>query len=222
MNYYTYLLINENNGMMYIGKRQCSCSPNDDTSYMGSSKYVPKEECDKIVLSCFDNHLDAVNEEIRLHNLYDVANNELFYNRSKQTSTKFDTTGFRFNLTEEQKKKISESSKGTPKTLTEEQREANRKRLAKYRTPEIRAKAANSLKKNGSNKGIKNPQFKPWYITTETQTYLFYDISKNEKSLKDGFKNKKHYTDLQRKLVKGTINHRIYGKIVKIGNIPKQ
>lgn len=222
MNYYTYLLINRNNGMMYIGKRQSVCKPEEDTSYMGSSKYVPKAECDKIILSCFDNHLDAVNEEIRLHQLYDVANNPLFYNKSKQTSTKFDTTGFRFNLTEEQKIKLSNSSKGVPKTLTDEQRAANKARLAQYRTPELRLKAAKTLKDNGSNKGVKNAGFKPWYIMTETQTYLFYDISKHEKSIADGFKSKKHYTDLQRKLVNGPIDHKIYGKIIQMGNIPKQ
>ena len=222
MYYYTYLLTNIHNGMQYIGKRQCSCLPNEDTAYMGSSKYVPKEECTKQILQVFTSHKEAVLDEIRLHDLYDVGVNPNFYNRAKQTSIKFDTTGFRFNLTPEQRKKISESSKGTPKTLTDEQRATNKARLATYHTPEIKAKAAASLKRNGSNKGIKNSQFTPWYISTPTVTHFFLDISKNEKSLQDGFKNKKHYTDIQRKLTPVGLKHRVYGHIMAIGKLPQQ
>lgn len=222
MYYYTYLLINTQTDQMYIGKRQSRIPPEEDTSYMGSSNYVPKLECDKIILSEFKTAIEAVNEEIRLHTLFDVVNNPKFYNRSKQTSVKFDTTGLKFSLTEEQKLKISKATKGVKKTLTEEQRAINAKRLLTYHTKEIRAKAAKSLKDNGSNKGIKNSQFKPWYISTDTVTHFFLDISKNEKALKENL-SKKHYTDIQRKLKDNSVHkHKIYGNITKIGNLPIQ
>lgn len=220
MYYYTYLLINENNGMMYIGKRQSKVLPDLDTAYMGSSQYVPKEECDKIILSEFSTAIEATEDEIRLHSMYDVATNSKFYNRAKQTSTKFDTTGTTFTMTKEQCENISKATIGVKKTLTAEQHKILKERLATYRTPEIRAKAAASLKANGSNKGVKNAKFKPWYISTDTVTHLFFDISKHEKSIKDGYKSKKHYTDLQRKLTSVGVNHRLYGTITAIGDIP--
>ena len=222
MYYYTYLLINLKTEQMYIGKRQSKVPPDEDTSYMGSSKHVPKEECDKIVLSEFETAVEAVNEEIRLHALFDVVNNPKFYNRSKQTSVKFDTTGLRFSLTEEQRLKISKATKGVKKTLTDEQRAINIKRMTTYHTAEIRSKAAKALRDNGSNKGIKNSQFKPWYISTDTVTHLFIDISKNEKALSENLA-KKHYTYVQNKLKSSnTYKHKIYGNITKIGNLPQQ
>ena len=220
MYYYTYLLTNRITGMKYIGKRTSKILPILDTSYMGSSKHVPIAECDKIILSEFSNHLDLVNEEIRLHNLFDVAKNAEFYNRAKQTSTKFDTTGVKFIRSEEHKINISNATTGVKKTLTPEQRQTNKQRLATYHTPEIRAKAATTLKNNESNKGTKNSSFRPWYISTATVTYLFLDISKIEKALCDGFA-KKHYVDLQRKLT-GLHKHKLYGQITAIGNLPKQ
>lgn len=220
--FYVYKLTNVENGMQYIGKRNSLVPPDKDITYMGSSKYVPKDECIKTILSVHTTALEATEEEIRLHNYYDVAVNPMFYNRSKQTSTKFDTTGLTFHLTQEQKDKLSKSSRGTPKTLTEEQRENNKKHLAKYRTKEIHAKASATLKVNGSNKGVKNSQFEPWYISTETVTHLFFSITKAEKAVLDGFKNVKHYVDIQRKLTGAPHKHRIYGNITAIGSIPKQ
>ena len=222
MYYYTYILINRNTNMKYIGKRKSKVSPLEDTQYLGSSKYVPTAECDKFILSTFNTHEEAVLDEIRLHTLYNVKDNPEFYNKSNQTSIKFDTTGLTFALTPEQRQKISTATIGVAKTLTDSQRTLLRARLAQYRTPAIRAKAANSLVINGSNKGTKNSQFQPWYISTETVTYLFTSISKAEKSLLDGFKSAKHYVDIQRKLTSVGKQHRIYGKIVAMGNLPRQ
>jgi hypothetical protein len=221
MYYYTYLLTNVTNGMKYIGKRQSTVHPTLDTAYKGSSKYVPKEECTKEILAIFDTSEEATLDEIRLHNEFNVAINPMFYNRAKQTSTKFDTTGMKFSLTEEQCKKISQATTGVSKTLSDAQRVALKERLASYRTEENRKKAAKALKENGSNKGIKNSQFSPWFISTETTTYLFTDISKREKALADG-KALKHYIDLQRKLTPNGTQHSIYGKIISMGNLPAQ
>jgi len=222
MYYYTYLLINPTTDKMYIGQRHCKCHPNDDINYMGSSKHVPTNECDKIVLSIFTASEEALKEEIELHAKYNIAVNPNFYNKAKQTSIKFDTTGTTFKLSKAHCKNISKATTGVPKNLTKEQHDALKYRISKIHTTEIREKAASTLRKNGSNKGIKNSQFSPWYISTDKVTYLFTDISKYEKAIQDGFKSKKHYIDLQRKLKGTNHKHKIYGSITAIGNLPKQ
>ena len=218
MKHYVYLLINPNNDMKYIGKRSCECLPEEDTNYMSSSKYVPKDECDKLILKEFNTAIEAVEYEAKLHKQFNVATNSKFYNKSNQTSSKFDTTGTTFKLTDEQKQKISIANKGkkrsaeTVKQMTEH--------LAKYRTTENRLKAAETLKQNGSNKDIKNSQFKPWFISYPTVTHLFYHISKNEKALQDGF-TKKYYTDTTKKCKQTNLpvtNRR--GETIFVGNIP--
>lgn len=116
--FYTYLLINLDDGLMYIGSRGCSVLPEEDTNYMSSSKAVSKDylnRCDKLILDVFLTYKDAIDHEIYLHNLHDVATSSKFFNKSKQTSTKFTIAGTHHS--EETKKKISEAnkiSKGTP------------------------------------------------------------------------------------------------------------
>lgn len=85
----------------YIGVRSSKVEPELDTNYNSSSTYLKKalkeighKHFSKEVLSEFSNRELATQEEIRLHNLYDVAKNVEFYNMSKQTSTGFDPTGF--------------------------------------------------------------------------------------------------------------------------------
>ena len=91
--HYVYLLIHIEDSTMYIGKRSCRCLPEEDVNYMSSSKHLPKDKCDKLILETFDTSLEAVAYEIELHNRFDVAKNPKFYNRAKQTSTGFDRTG---------------------------------------------------------------------------------------------------------------------------------
>lgn len=116
--YYTYLLISPDDGLMYIGSRGCDVPPEMDTKYMSSSKAVSKEylnRCDKLILEVFLTYKDALSHEIYLHNLHDVAVNAKFFNKSKQTSTKFTIAGTRQSA--ETKMKISEANKisrGTP------------------------------------------------------------------------------------------------------------
>lgn len=110
--HYTYLLL-DNNGKMYIGARSCIVHPIDD-NYWSSSKYVLNAitkgiKFNKQILSIWNTRKEAINHEILLHEIFDVAKNQSFYNKAKQTSTKFDTTGFVFS--EEQKLKISIASK---------------------------------------------------------------------------------------------------------------
>ena len=79
--------------MKYIGVRSSIVPPEADIDYLGSSKYVPKLECDKIVLNEFLTRKEAVAYEIRLHELFNVGCNPVFYNKAKQTSTGFDMSG---------------------------------------------------------------------------------------------------------------------------------
>jgi hypothetical protein len=95
--HYTYQLTDQT-GRSYIGARSCSVYPTDDVTYMSSSKYVHKAIIDgfvfeKKILAVFPTRIDAVQHEINLHDFFDVARNFNFYNRSRQTNLKFDTSG---------------------------------------------------------------------------------------------------------------------------------
>jgi len=64
------------------------------------------------VVSTYSSRKEALQKEFKLHNLFEVDVNELFYNKSKQTSNSFthDRTGEK--LPDEHKKRISEAHKG--------------------------------------------------------------------------------------------------------------
>ena len=119
--------------MMYIGVRSCECSPEVD-NYWGSSKHLPKnvsEVCDKFILGTFDSRVEAVSDEIKRHNTNDVVVSDVFWNRAKQTSVGFDTSGTtlsdehrakikangRKGMSEEHKQKIAKALKGKPKSV---------------------------------------------------------------------------------------------------------
>ena len=74
--------------MKYIGVRSCKCNIEED-NYHGSSKYLPNEIGCKEILSTHESRQNAMNEEIRLHALYNVKDNNLFYNQCNSVSTKF-------------------------------------------------------------------------------------------------------------------------------------
>ena len=116
--HYTYEIRNKESGLRYIGVRSCDCNPHND-SYFGTCKTLDEsiategiENFIKTILQTFDTREEAMQHEIDLHELYDVAKNPLFYNRSKATSVGFycDNTGNKH--TEESKKKMSETRKG--------------------------------------------------------------------------------------------------------------
>jgi len=107
--HYVYKITNLNptdERLFYIGVRSTTKqTPAEDTKYMGSSKdlkLLVKElgynNFKKEILSIWDTRTLAIQEEIRLHKVYDVAVNKSFYNKSKQTATGFDTTGKSFNI----------------------------------------------------------------------------------------------------------------------------
>ena len=124
--HYTYEITNKKSGIRYIGVRSCNCNPSDD-SYMGTSKKLDeaieiegKENFTKKILQTFPTREEAIQHEIELHELHDVAKNPMFYNQSRQTST-----GFNFSwkgkkrkpFNEEWKRKLSINSTGNPSRL---------------------------------------------------------------------------------------------------------
>jgi len=89
-----------NEAIYYIGVRTSKVKPEDDINYYGSSKYL-KHSLEEIgyhnfkkeILSVWETREEANNEEIRLHQLYNVAQNPNFYNKSKAASNGFCTLG---------------------------------------------------------------------------------------------------------------------------------
>lgn len=105
--YYSY----EPFGRGYIGRRSCNC-PIEDDPYMGSYKDKSFNPTHKIIIKTFNTREEALEEEIKLHKLYDVDNNPIFANRAKQKSTKFSFSCKGCVRSDEYKKKMSESLKG--------------------------------------------------------------------------------------------------------------
>ena len=112
MYHYTYQM-HYSNGMKYIGVRSSECLPELDTKYVGSSTYTQNDLItSKEILNVFATREEALLHEIELHNLYDVALSTNYYNKSRQTSTGFDTSGIAFPQSVESRLKRSNALKG--------------------------------------------------------------------------------------------------------------
>lgn len=131
MIYYTYEIYDPVLNMKYIGSRTNKNvkSIESDSSYMGSVKskeWAPlwkeiTKRCTKTILQVFENKQQALEHEIYLHKLYDIDNNEEFFNKSKLTSTKF--TCVLPPRTKEHNENISKAKKGIIPIWTEESKE---------------------------------------------------------------------------------------------------
>ncbi len=103
MYHYTYGITHKFLAKKYIGTRSCQCLPKEDigVKYFSSSQDKEFIEEQKLypdrflyeVIEIFNTREEASALEIELHSRYDVGLNIDFYNRSKQTSDKFDVTG---------------------------------------------------------------------------------------------------------------------------------
>ena len=101
--HYTYRITNLIEGKHYYGSRSSEIPPVEDLgkNYVSSSKNKDfikdqKENPQNYkykVIKIFDTREEAISFEIKLHDKFDVGVNESFYNKAKQTSVKFDTTG---------------------------------------------------------------------------------------------------------------------------------
>ncbi len=97
--YYVYRITNIKENKHYYGSRTSIKSPKEDLGvvYFSSSsdkdfindQKINKENYKYIIVRCFDNRKDSILFEMFLHNKFNVAKNENFYNKSHQTSTGF-------------------------------------------------------------------------------------------------------------------------------------
>ena len=102
--HYTYQITEISTQMKYIGCRSSERNPEDDLglyyfSSIRDKSFVEKQKDNPEdylydILGVFENREDAIEHEISLHKIYDVSNNKMFYNVSKQTSTGWDNSGF--------------------------------------------------------------------------------------------------------------------------------
>jgi hypothetical protein len=117
---YVYRITNKILNKYYYGVRSSDIEPKLDlgVKYFSSSsnkefrkdqKNHPENYKYKIVRIC-SSRLEAGALEIKLHEKFNVALNESFYNRAKHSSTGFDTTGVKHSP--EHKQKMSEALKG--------------------------------------------------------------------------------------------------------------
>lgn len=173
-------------GRKYIGVRSCDC-PIEEDPYLGSAFYIPDELIGsevKTILSVHDTREEAALEEIRLHKLYNVKDNEMYLNQCNAASTKFycseeahkrsaETRRGRTKETHEYiAKQVEARSKYKGDGLTEAQKaqwseDRKEERMQKYRAtleqtmkdPE-RAKAIQEARVRGgkSCKGVPNPK----------------------------------------------------------------
>lgn len=117
--HYVYRITNIVLNKHYYGSRSSKVRPEDDLGivYFSSSKdkdFIKNQKYNKQnyfykVIRIFNSRKDATTFEIKLHEKFDVGNNEYFYNRAKQTSVGFDTTGKR--LTDDEKELRRDLSK---------------------------------------------------------------------------------------------------------------
>ena len=116
--HYVYRITNTKLNKHYYGVRTSKLEPSKDlgiryfsrsfdTQFIEDQKNNPQHYKYTIV-SEFDSREEALELEIKLHARFDVAINESFYNRTKQTSIGFDNTGIIFS--EEVRTKLRDSA----------------------------------------------------------------------------------------------------------------
>lgn len=115
MYHYVYRITNIKYNKHYYGTRTSKTDPKIDLGekYFSSStnKDFIKDQQENTqdykykIIQKFRNREEALKLEIKLHNKFDVGINEVFYNKAKQTSVGFDTTGIRQTEETKQKKK---------------------------------------------------------------------------------------------------------------------
>ncbi|RUT50975.1 hypothetical protein [Campylobacter fetus] len=153
--------------MKYIGCRTSKVEPELDTTYLGSSKHTPNHlVVNKEILGIFSNRSEALKNEIFWHNYHDIANNPTFYNKAKQTSTKFDTTGIKFQWTQEHYEHLIN---------------ANKARIGWKHTDEVKKKISMLNKgKPGPKHSLKTIELIRQKILGKTNKYKGYTYTKEE------------------------------------------
>ena len=115
--HYTYRITNTILNKHYYGTRTSKVRPkqdlgikyfssSSDKDFINDQKLNPSNYKYKVI-RISKTRKQAIELEIKLHNKFNVGLNENFYNRAKQSSTGFDTTGLHWCLTDETKLKMS-------------------------------------------------------------------------------------------------------------------
>lgn len=172
MIYYVYLTTNKINNKKYIGKSSYWDCPSKH-NYYGSGvlikkavKKYGKENFTKEILEIFDNENDALQAEIRYIKKFNALEDDNFYNLSTGGEG---MEGMK--MTEEIKKKMSESSKGIKssmygKTHSQETKEKmSKSRKGKLKSEEWRKKISEG------QRGAKNHNSKRTSIMVDNTIY---------------------------------------------------
>jgi hypothetical protein len=102
-------------GLLYFGSSK-------DKNFMAEQRNNPSNFKYKVV-KILKSRKDAILFEIFLHNKFDVGKNPRFYNRAKQSSTRFDTTGISTSEYNHSTNKTGELSSNFQKPLTLEHKQ---------------------------------------------------------------------------------------------------
>jgi hypothetical protein len=147
-------------GKFYIGVRTSEKLPEEDTDYVGSSKYTPNDKIlKKEILGIFDTREAAITNEMHHQILNDVVKNNLYYNRAIQTSIGFDTSGLQLPKSEEHAKKIGDALRGRkrPEEVGKKVSASKKGRKGKPRTEESKKKMSDIMK--GRPSPLKNRKY---------------------------------------------------------------
>lgn len=163
--HYVYKILNVSNNMCYIGSRSSILEPGKDLGYTYLSSSLDKnfindqktnrENYRYEILKIFTSRIDADEYESMLHEQYDVDKNPMFYNRAKQTSTKFryDPTGIKHS--DERKSNISKALLG--RHVSDETKQKLRvANLGKKLTDECKKKLSEARKGTPHSEETKN------------------------------------------------------------------
>jgi hypothetical protein len=104
-------------GRLYIGYRKCPADKTPETDpYLESYTDVSFKPIGKAILEVYSSREEALQNEIELHRVNNVAKNPIFANKSRATSTGFyfDSTGK--TCSEDARKKMSKTRKGKTKS----------------------------------------------------------------------------------------------------------
>mgnify|MGYP000703371917 CR=1 FL=1 len=194
MYHYVYKITNTEEDKHYIGARTSKVHPIDDLgiSYFSSShdnhfindQKANPQKYQYIILDIVSSRKEAISLEIELHDKFDVGVNESFYNRAKQTSVGWDTTGIERSA--EARLKQSASTRGRQRPIEWRQRISESLR-GKSHSEEFKEKCRQN------NLGEKNPNFGKSH-SAERKMKIAESLKNNERVIcphcgKDGAKS---------------------------------
>jgi len=146
-------------GRNYIGKHS---TENLYDGYLGSFSDSTFNPDSRIVLGVFNTSGAAVQFEIQWQRVFTVVPDPEFVNRSYQTSTKFDTTGFKFDEDFKRDRSLKYSGEGNPnfgKVTPDKVKEKIAESLTgRKASEETCVKLSESLRGNRNRKGKPQPQ----------------------------------------------------------------